>query len=169
MLASFSGTHELKMDGKGRMSVPADFRRVLEANDADFRDGDLPRMRLLYGPQLRNHLVVYSLDAYADIVRRLEALPEGEIDTTMAFRMIVGMSMQIDIDKDGRIVMPQKQREKLGLPEGGEVVLTGAGRKFEIWSAATYQTTIADQMEAWLAAKGPDFDPMRVLNRPPGA
>lgn len=165
MLASFTGTHQLKMDGKGRMSVPADFRRVLEANDADFRDGDLPRFHLLYGPQLKGHLTAYSHDAFARMVKGFEALPQGDKDTKMAIRMTVGQSCVIDIDKDGRIVMPQRQREKIGLPEGGEITLTGATDHFEIWSSHAFDSVIGASMEDWLAEKGEDFDPIQLLKQ----
>ena len=47
MVLSFTGEHTQKVDGKGRMSIPADFRRVLEAGDPEWTTGLSPRMYLL--------------------------------------------------------------------------------------------------------------------------
>ncbi|MDG1769388.1 MAG: MraZ N-terminal domain containing protein, partial [Yoonia sp.] len=56
MVLSFTGEHIQKVDGKGRMSIPADFRRVLESQDPDWTDGLNPRMYLLYGDHLKKEL-----------------------------------------------------------------------------------------------------------------
>ena len=56
MVLSFTGEHTQKVDGKGRMSIPADFRRVLESQDPDWTDGLTPRMYLLYGEHLKKEL-----------------------------------------------------------------------------------------------------------------
>ena len=60
MVLSFTGEHTQKVDGKGRMSIPADFRRVLESQDPDWTDGLNPRMYLLYGDHLKKELHLHS-------------------------------------------------------------------------------------------------------------
>jgi len=47
VVLSFTGEHTQKVDSKGRMSIPADFRRVLEAGDPAWNPGQSPRMYLL--------------------------------------------------------------------------------------------------------------------------
>ena len=62
MVLSFTGTYTLKVDAKGRMSIPADFRRVLEGGDPDWTAGLFPRMYLLYGDHLVNKLHAYTVN-----------------------------------------------------------------------------------------------------------
>ena len=162
--ASFTGEHPLKIDAKGRMSIPADFRRVLEQNDPDWTEGLFPRLYLLYGPHLKDHLKVYSVAAFDKITATIEALPQGSQDRKIATATILKRSKRLDTDKDGRIVMPQRQREAMGLL--GDVMLAGSGDHFEIWDAAEYDSADAD-LQALIEGMGEDFDPMSLLSAPP--
>ena len=59
MTLGFTGEHTLKVDSKGRMSVPADFRRVLEAGDPDWTTGLQVGLYVIYGDHLKDSLHVY--------------------------------------------------------------------------------------------------------------
>ena len=80
----------------------------------------------------------------------------------MSQRLILGQSVRLEVDKDGRIVMPIRQRQKLGLTEG-EVVFSGVGDHFEIWAATTYAEKVAAETRAFLEAQGENFDPMTLI------
>jgi len=81
---------------------------------------------------------------------------------SMSTRLILGQSVRLEVDRDGRIVMPAPRRAKLGLTEG-EVVFSGAGDHFEIWAAATYDEKVGARMRAFLAAQPEGFDPMTLV------
>ncbi len=76
MALSFRGEHNQKVDGKGRMSIPADFRRVLEAGDPTGPRA-APRMYLLYGDHLKNYLAGYTIEAFTEVVDQIKRLPRG--------------------------------------------------------------------------------------------
>lgn len=163
MVLSFTGTHTQKVDSKGRMSIPADFRRVLESGDPDWTPGLCPQMYLLYGDHLKNELHGYTVTEFTAVVDQINAMPRGSADKKRLARLIVGQSIKLEIDKDGRTVMPINQRQKLGLTDG-ELKFTGLGDHFEIWKAETHAAQIEDTMTDWLAAQGDDFDPLSLLD-----
>jgi len=120
VVLSFTGEHTQKVDGKGRMSIPADFRRVLEAGDPEWAPGLSPRIR-----------------SSCWTSRPCQLLPRGSANKKKLSRLIIGQSIKLDVDKDGRTVMPIKQRQKLGLTDG-ELTFSGLGDHFEIWKAETF-------------------------------
>lgn len=158
---SFIGEFSQKVDGKGRMSIPADFRRVLETGDPAFSDVTLPQMVVLYGPHLKNCLHVYTIAAMAEIAAGIEALPRGSEARKMASRLILGHAWKTEIDRDGRIVLPKERREQIGLDD--EAKMIAMGEYFEIWSADTYRAEADAEVLAFLASQPANFDPMALL------
>ncbi|SFS14537.1 division/cell wall cluster transcriptional repressor MraZ [Yoonia litorea] len=162
MVLSFTGEHTQKVDSKGRMSIPADFRRVLEAGDPEWTQGLNPRLYLLYGDHLKETLHVYTMDGFAEIADQINAMPKGDPGKMRLSRLILGQSIRLEVDKDGRTVMPIRQRQKLGLTDG-ELYFSGVGDHFEIWKAETYEETVGQSMADWLAEQPDDFDPLSLL------
>lgn len=163
MVLSFTGEHTQKVDGKGRMSIPADFRRVLEAGDPEWTPGLSPRMYLLYGDHLKSQLHGYTVDEFNAVVAQINALPRGSANKRKLSRLIVGQSIKLDVDKDGRTVMPIKQRQKLGLTDG-ELTFSGLGDHFEIWKAETFSKEVADDLSDWLDEQEDGYDPLILLD-----
>ncbi len=163
MVLSFTGEHTQKVDSKGRTSIPADFRRVLEAGDPDWAPGLSPRMYLLYGDHLKNELHGYTVDEFSKVVDQIKALPRGSDRKKILSNLIIGQSIKLDVDKDGRTVMPIKQRQKLGISDG-ELTFTGLGDYFQIWKAETFAKEVVDVRTNWLADKPEGYDPLILLD-----
>jgi MraZ protein len=159
---SFRGEFSQKVDGKGRMSIPADFRRVLEAGDPNHPDNPNPRMVVLYGPHLKNCLHAYTIEAMAEIEADIKALPRGSEARKQASRMILGKSWETEVDRDGRIVLPKERREQIDLD--GDCVMVAMGDYFEIWNKATYEAQEASETAAFLDDKPEGFDPLSLLD-----
>lgn len=158
---SFRGEFNQKVDGKGRMSIPADFRRVLEDGDPQHPETPNPRVVVLYGPHLKNHLQAYTIEAMAEIEAQIQALPRGSAERKRASRLILSKSWAAEVDRDGRIVLPKERREQIGLE--GEATMVAMLDYFEIWNRDTYEATEAAEDEAYLEEMGDDFDPMTLL------
>ncbi len=163
MVLSFTGEHTQKVDGKGRMSIPADFRRVLEAGDPEWNPGQSPRMYLLYGDHLKNQVHGYTVDEFNAVVATITALPRGSDRKKKLSRYFIGQSIKLDVDKDGRTVMPIRQRQKLGLKDG-DLFFQGMGDYFEIWKAETHRAEVGDEDDAWLEEQGDGFDVLSLLD-----
>ena len=159
---SFRGEFHQKVDGKGRMSIPADFRAVLADGDPRCPENPLPRLVVLHGSHLDGCLHVYTIEAMTEIEEGIKRLKRGSLERKKASRKILGKSWETEVDKDGRIVLPQRLREQIGLT--GMATMTAMGDYFELWDADTYERFEAEEDD------DDDIDPLLYLdsNQPPG-
>ncbi|MFD3191142.1 division/cell wall cluster transcriptional repressor MraZ [Sedimentitalea sp. HM32M-2] len=158
----FRGESHHKVDAKGRVSIPASFRRVLEAGDPNWKPGETPELVIVYGDHRRAYLECYTMQAIDDVDARIDALPRGSMQRKMLQRMFHGQSFPTNVDETGRLVLPAKLRNKIGLQ--GEAFFIAAGDTFQIWNPATYETEELAKTEAWLDELPDDFDPLIYLD-----
>ena len=163
MARRFRGESHHKVDAKGRVSIPALFRRVLEAGDPDWKEGLRPQLIIVYGDHRRKFLECFTIEAIDEVDAKIAAMPRGSIERRMLERLIHGQSYPTEVDSDGRLVLPQKLREKIGL--GAEAFFIASGDTFQIWRPETYETEELSKTEAWLDDLPDDFDPMSLLDR----
>lgn len=163
MARRFRGESHHKVDAKGRVSIPALFRRVLEAGDSDWKEGLRPQLIIVYGDHRRKFLECFTIEAIDEVDAKIAAMPRGSIERRMLERLIHGQSYPTEVDSDGRLVLPQKLREKIGL--GAEAFFIASGDTFQIWRPETYETEELSKTEAWLDDLPDDFDPMSLLDR----
>lgn len=144
------------------MSIPADFRRILEQGDPGFPENAAPRMVVLHGPHLKHSLHAYTIKGMAEIEADIQKLPRGSEKRKRAARLILGNSWETEVDRDGRIVLPQRLRQKIGLE--GEANFVAMGDYFEIWNAATYDAVEGAALDAFIDEMDDDFDPLSLLD-----
>lgn len=162
----FRGASTHKVDGKGRVSIPALFRRVIEASDPNWTDGLNPELIIVYGDHRRNYLECYTVEAMQEVDAKIAALPRGSNARNYLQHIFYGLSHPTSIDETGRLVLPAKLREKIDL--GGEAFFIAAGDTFQIWNPTTYEQQKLAKTEAWLDAQPDDFDPLSLLDDPGG-
>lgn len=158
----FRGEGLHKVDKKGRVSIPASFRRVLQDSDPDCAGGN-PEMVIVYGDHRRNYLECYTMQAIGEVDAKIDALPRGSMERRMLQRLFHGQSFPTSVDETGRLVLPAKLREKIGLDE--EAFFIAAGDTFQIWNPETYEREEAAKTEAWLDDLGEDVDPLVFLDQ----
>lgn len=161
MARRFSGEGEQTVDSKGRVSVPALFRRVVEACDPEWKDGLRPELMIVYGTEKQNHLQCYTIEAIEGIHRRIDRMKKGSIERRMLERLYHGHSMPAQIVEDGRIVLPQKLRKKLDLDD--KAFFIASGDHFQIWKPSTYEEIEMARVDEWLDQQDDDFDPSSLL------
>ncbi|MFN3937622.1 MAG: division/cell wall cluster transcriptional repressor MraZ [Gemmobacter sp.] len=145
----FSGQHRQKIDGKGRVSIPADFRKALDAADPSRPEGERRRLRIVYGDPRRNYLECYPLPAFHEILRRVAQLPEGSDDRELLELFVIAGSDEAEIDSDGRIILGPLLRERIGLaPEGGEAIFAGALQTFRIFTVEGFEAEKLAKLDA---------------------
>lgn len=168
MSRRFRGESQHKVDAKGRVSIPASFRRVLEAGDPNWQPGANPELVIVYGDHRRNYLECYTMEAIDEVDAKIDALPRGAMERKMLQRLFHGQSFPTNVDETGRLVLPAKLRGKIGLE--GEAFFIAAGDTFQIWKPETYESEELAKTEAWLDDLPDDFDPMEYLDKArPGA
>lgn len=149
------------------MSIPASFRRVLEAGDPNWQSGSNPELVIVYGDQRRNFLECYTMEAIGEVDAKIDALPRGSMQRKMLQRMFHGQSFPTNVDETGRLVLPAKLRQKIELE--AEAFFIAAGDTFQIWKPATYEEEELAQAEEWLDDLPEGFDPMEFLDGAGGA
>jgi MraZ protein len=157
----FRGEFHQKVDSKGRVSIPALFRRVIEAADPDWTEGQRPNLVIVYGDHRRKFLECYTIEAIDEIDRQIDGMQRGSVERKMLERLFHGQSHPTQVDEDGRIVLPQRLREKIGLE--GEAFFIASGDRFHIWKPETYEAEEVSRTEAWLEEFPEDFDPLSLL------
>ena len=162
MARRFRGESRHRVDAKGRVSIPAGFRRVIEAGDPDFTDGLRPQLVIVYGDHRRAFLECFTMQTIEEVDRKIEAMPRGSVPRRMLERLFNAQSLPTEVDPDGRLVLPQKLREKLSLD--GEAYFVGSGDTFQIWKPETYEADNA-RTEAWLDSLPEDVDPLSLLDQ----
>jgi MraZ protein len=165
MSEAFRGEFTQKVDAKARVSIPAAFRRVLEAGDPD---STRKRIVMVYGDERRKFTECYTIAEAARLEAKIRALPLGSTHRRILERNMITLSVTVEIDDDGRIVLPGKVRDKIGLSgedmaKGAEAVFAGALDTFQIWKPAVYDADLAAKADEELAALPEDMDILSLL------
>ena len=165
----FRGEYYQKVDSKARVLIPAPFRRVLEAGDTRTADTPRTRMIIVYGGKNRQHCDCYSMAGADALAKWVETIPLGSKDRIKAERDLITRSATVEIDEDGRIVLPGPVREKLGITsemikDGVESALAGATDRFSLWRADDYRAAFEEDDE-----DDDGIDALAVVGRYPKA
>ncbi|WP_420569759.1 division/cell wall cluster transcriptional repressor MraZ [Thalassovita sp.] len=158
----FIGEHTFKVDGKGRVSIPADFRHELTEGDPMAASTGRPRMVIVYGHTTQKQLTVYTFDGFKALAEDIRALPRGSKRRKIMERMILNLARTTELDGDGRFVLPQMLRDKIALD--GTAYFAGMGETFEIWKPETFDEENAQFAEDWVEEMGPGADPLALLD-----
>jgi MraZ protein len=158
VIRRFRGESVHKVDQKGRVSVPAPFRRVLEEGDPDWKEGLAPNFVIIYGRPGRRCLEGYSIRAIGEIDELIAGLPRFSREREMVERFINTRSVYAQVDENGRVLLPAKLREMIGL--GDEALFAGMGDKFQIWAPEAFA-----EDEARIAAELGEADPFEAIDR----
>ena len=140
MIRRFRGESLNKVDAKGRVSVPAAFRRVLEEGDPDFNEDSLPNFVIVYGGVRGNCLEGYTISSITKVDKLISKLPRFSRDREILERFINTHSTYMQLDETGRIVLSHRLKEKIGVKD--EAIFAGMGEKFQIWEPKNYQNEV---------------------------
>lgn len=165
MARKFRGTETVKVDGKGRMSIPARLRRVFDAGDASFPNNNTGRTQLVavYGPDWWNWIELYTIEAIEEIDQQIDKLTRGSQERRWLELLMNGQSTDLEIDREGRLVLPLKLREKLGFAEGVETTFESRGDYIQVYNPESRPKDV-EALEEFADQHGPQFDPRAFLD-----
>jgi MraZ protein len=115
----FIGEYSHNLDEKGRLAIPAKFRNHLKKGAIVTRGLD-------------NCLFVYTQDEWAKLAEKLAALPMSQSNSRAFSRLMLAGAMDVEIDKQGRMVLPEYLRTFAELKKN--VVIAGLYNRLEIWN-----------------------------------
>jgi MraZ protein len=115
----FIGEFSHSIDHKGRIAIPAKFRANLATGCVVTRGLD-------------NSLSIYPATEWEKMARKWAALPIYSADARAFSRLMLSGAMDLEIDKQGRVVIPPYLREYAGLKN--EAIICGVYNRLEIWA-----------------------------------
>jgi MraZ protein len=128
----FKGTYHHRIDGKGRLPVPAAFRRGLAAE----------RAGSVVVTLLDQCLACYPPAEWARLEVQLQALPAFSRPVKALVRVLASRAADCEIDVQGRVLVPQPLRVAAGLRQ--DVVVVGVLNRFEVWAPENWDSLLRD-------------------------
>jgi MraZ protein len=125
-MAPFMGTHQSKLDSKGRVSIPAPFRTVLRDGATEGAVSFVLRPSHVL-PCLEGWPVA-TFDSLADPLQRMALFSADHEDLSAA---LYADAYPVESDREGRIVLPDWLARHASLSDA--VVFMGQGASFRIW------------------------------------
>jgi MraZ protein len=126
----FSGAHDLSLDDKNRLSIPAVFRKkfVPERDGTSLFVIEGTDGRLCFYPELYYEALVATEPG--------EVMPDR--DALDYHRTNLGLADQIELDKQGRALIPERALKEAGI--GKDVTLVGVHDHMELWNRSEWET-----------------------------
>lgn len=139
------GEYEHNLDAKGRVIVPAKFREGLGKKFVITRGLD-------------KCLFAYPLEEWKILEEKLKKLPLTKKDARAFTRFFFSGAVECEIDKQGRVNLPQPLRTYSQLEK--ECVIIGVSERIELWSKELWDNYFLDSEESFsdIAENLLDFD-----------
>lgn len=146
-MALFLSTFEKQIDKKGRVSVPPAFRAVLSQQNFNGM--------IAYPSFVRPCIEACGMERLEKLYTRIESLDPFSEEHDAFATAILGGSVQLPFDNEGRVVIPEALLKAAGIAETG--IFIGKGATFEIWAPAQFakhqETSRAAALKNRLALK----------------
>ncbi|SIT66831.1 MraZ protein [Ectothiorhodosinus mongolicus] len=149
LIMMFRGVTNLNVDVKGRLAMPSRYRESLV---------ELCRGQLVLTVDRDGCLLVYPLPEWERIERSLMSRPNMNRQVRRLQRLLVGHATEVELDGQGRILLPPPLREYAGLEK--RAVLVGQGNKFELWDEEKW----AQSRDVWFREEDEDHDAGAALD-----
>lgn len=128
----FMSEYNHTIDAKGRLTVPAKFREEL---------GDT----FILTKGFDECLLAYPKCEWTLFEEKLLQLPQNNKNARSLIRHFMAGAVECEIDKQGRILIPQVLRDFAKLSK--DVLLVGVGTKVEIWDSIIWKQNDIDDIE----------------------
>ncbi|MGZ5351689.1 MAG: division/cell wall cluster transcriptional repressor MraZ [Actinomycetota bacterium] len=123
-MAELLGTHTYQLDPKGRITLPARFREA-------FADGAV----LTLGQD--GCLFCFPRAEWEARAAEVRGLPLSDAESRAYARLFFGKAESVDLDSQGRLLVPQRLRTEVGIHK--DAVVLGVFDRMEIWDRATHE------------------------------
>jgi len=127
----FLGQYQHNLDDKGRLMIPARFRELLAAGAFITQGFD-------------KCLMVMTDVYFKQVYDRINTMNLADPTARLLRRLILSNAYQVEVDKVGRILVPQNLRQVMTLDS--EAIVAGQGEYFEVWTPASWNEQM-DQLQ----------------------
>ncbi|HKP74522.1 MAG TPA: division/cell wall cluster transcriptional repressor MraZ [Longimicrobiaceae bacterium] len=134
-MLGYLGSFQHQIDEKGRLSLPAPFRR------------EKGEQTLVLVHVFPDSLTLYPEDTWAEVEARLREAMRGSASARAWALRVTANALEVTPDKQGRILVPQRMQDAVGIQ--GPTLVVGALNKIELWDPARFEaaTRAAEQPE----------------------
>ena len=129
----FTGSHRVRVDEKGRLAIPAGFRRELP--EGSYVSVGLDKVLAIYPPEV-----------WEALAQELRSPLQGPDQRALA-RTLYSLSDSFEPDGQGRITLSSESRRSAGIEAPSTAVVIGSGSRVEIWPEARWNSYSADAQE----------------------
>jgi len=120
----FIGQYEHSVDAKGRLAVPAKFRKALSTGAVITKGLD-------------GCLFVFAREKWQRMAESIGKLPVSKSSARLYARLILASAAEAEFDNQGRVILPAYLREYAKLTK--LAIVTGLYDRVEIWSKANWK------------------------------
>jgi len=124
-MSNFLGSHAINMDAKGRLAIPSKLREELVRLCGG-------RIVLTANADEEHCLLLYPEPEWEALRPKIEALPTMSKAVRRLQRLVLGNAAPMELDANGRILVPPTLRNHAHLEK--KLMLVGLGKKLELWS-----------------------------------
>lgn len=127
-MPAFSGKYYYTLDPKGRVIIPAPFREIISANynSKIYVTNDI----------FDKCLHLYPQEEWIKIEEKVRGLPKADEHVKIYTRRVISSAQEVELDKQGRVLIPASHREDAGLR--AEIVIVGQIEKIDLWDRAEW-------------------------------
>jgi MraZ protein len=130
----FLGQYFYTLDSKGRLIIPSRYREHLQCEVVVTRGLD-------------RCITLYPIAVWKEIADKVTALPITDRRGRALRRIFFSDANKIELDRQGRILLPERLRKFAGLTTTTEVAIVGLDRFIEIWNPEAWQDQNTIQSE----------------------
>lgn len=126
----FLGTFNHKLDAKGRLMIPAKFRKEIKGDE----------LYLLRG--FEGCVSIYTKESFEAYTAELQKYSFHNKNDRTFIRLVLSSVVELEIDKVGRLLLPKATIDTYKIEE--EVVVVGINDHFEIWNLGTWNAYLGE-------------------------
>jgi len=132
----FRGANSINLDSKGRIAVPAKYR-------PDIAESTESHLIITCDPY-DNCLLIFTLEHWQTTEADLQSLSNSKPLHRRLKRIMLSHATEVDMDANGRLLIPGVLRERAKLRKG--VMLIGQGKTFQLWDETQWHTLVEEDM-----------------------
>ena len=122
-MPAFSGKYYYSVDPKGRVIIPSPFREIISTN--------YNTKLYITNDVFDKCLHVYPQEEWSRLEEKVRLLPKTQEEVKFFMRRVIASAQEVELDKQGRILIPAAHREDAGL--NSDIVIVGQIEKIELW------------------------------------